>query len=78
MNVSQLIAILSTMPPDAVVLVPGVQTEFFDALQTDDVRLRLAAEVSGLVAHWFDPTHGVRAYAVIDGDEVGVPAVLIG
>lgn len=78
MNVSELIAILNTMPPDAVVLVPGLQAEFYDALRPDEVRLELAAEISELIAHWFDPTHGRRAYAVIDGDEVGVPAVVIG
>jgi hypothetical protein len=78
MTVSELMSLLGTMPPNALVLVPGMQAEFYDTLQADDVRLRLAAEVSELVEHWFDPTHSVRAYAVIDGDEVGVPAVLIG
>jgi hypothetical protein len=78
MTVSELISMLSTMPQSALVLVPGVQAEFYDALQPDEVRLRLAAEVSPQVANWFDPTHAVRAYAVIDGDDVGVPAVLIG
>ena len=78
MLVSELMSLLGTMPPNALVLVPGVQAEFYDALQADEVRLRLAGEVSELVAHWFDPTHGVHAYAVIDGDDVGVPAVLFG
>ena len=78
MTVSELIAMLSEMPPNALVLVPGMQADFYDALQPDEVRLRLAAEVSPQVANWFDPTHGVRAYAAIDGDEIGVPAVLIG
>jgi hypothetical protein len=78
MLVSELMSLLGTMPPDALVVVPGAQAEFYDALQPDEVRLRLAAEVSPQVANWFDPTHAVRAYAVIDGDEVGVPAVLIG
>ena len=76
MLVSELIAILQTMPLSALVVVPGVQAEFYDALQADEVRLRLAAEVYSQVEHWFDPTHGVRAYAV--GGDVGVQAVLIG
>ena len=78
MLVSELMSLLGTMPHDALVLVPGLQAEFYDALQADEVQQRLAAEISELVEHWFDPTHSVRAYTVIDGDEVGVPAVLIG
>ena len=55
MLVSELMSLLGTMPPDALVVVPGAQAEFYDALQPDEVRLRLAAEVSPQVANWFQP-----------------------
>ena len=78
MTVSELIAILSTMRPDAVVVVPG-QLAYVDDLQRNGVLETHVCELPGQrPATWFDPMHGAIAYTQCEADEGGVPAVLIG
>jgi hypothetical protein len=78
MTVSELISILSTMRPDALVVVPG-QLAYVDDLQRDGVLETHVAVLPGQkAAKWFDPMHGALVYTQCEADEGGVPAVLIG
>ena len=78
MMVSELISILSTMPPDALVVVPS-QLAYVDDLQRDGVLETHVCELPGQrPAKWFDPNHGAIAYTQCETDEGGMPAVLIG
>jgi hypothetical protein len=77
MLVSELISLLSTMRPDALVVVPG-QLSYVDDLQLDGVLETHVCALPGQRTHWFDPMHGCVAYTQCEADEGGVPAVLIG
>jgi hypothetical protein len=77
MTVSELIAILQTMPADALVVVPG-QLAYVEDLKADGVLETHVCELAGQRTHWFDPNHGARAYTQCEDAEGGAPAVLIG
>jgi hypothetical protein len=77
MLVSELISLLSTMRQDALVVVPG-QLSYVDDLQLDGVLETHVCELQGQRTHWFDPTHGAKAYTQCEADEGGVQAVVIG
>ena len=78
MWVSELIAILQTMPQDALVVVPS-ELAYVEDLKLDGVLETHVCELLGQrPARWFDPKHGALTYTQCETNEGGVPAVIIG
>lgn len=78
MKVAELIAILQTMPQDALVVVPSELT-YVEDLKLDGVLETHVCELPGQrPAAWFEPKHGAITYTQCEEGEGGVPSVLIG